>query len=618
VALAYAVSRILLALQYVYVMCVTQRKARRQHLHVFLINIIICLISAQFWIVAGLLTVNQTAKLVLGYLALGLEVVATLGAGFLKLAIAPASGLLAERFADLTLVILAEGTLGIVKTLADVVSGFGLTAGVGALSAYSECACCLVIVFGMWHFIFHAFNPEDRFGRSHHYAGAWAFLHLPLHFIILLVLSSMKSVAVYQNIGGALTVLIPIFDTALNQTGVTNDYALFDATFPDEDILQFHKLDLQPAFLDEINLLNEQILILSNDSSNEFPDFDPYVQSFQYGAQIFMQVAKTYEVSFSQSTTDAYANLSDVPRDWTSNNTQLVYQENLAEEWWNYFVYVYSVDLMTPSLWIMPCAGGLVILAALITVFRTQGAQEETSAPDEIYGGEEEQPMELRRIKPPRSASFESQWSSTSGTVRLKKMFGTPIYIWEWMPLSIHLLVGIGLCISAVLDNIPSSDDPNVAFAVLDAGWTLPIVALAYGALIVSDLAVLVIIRIAKGGGLLSPLSHHLHSGQSTVILNSPVSQADLPSSILQTVLPALPPTPRLSMPHLSTDPEGPKTPLLSPHAQESGNDAEEATERPPSEHSIDEPSSAPPVRSAMHDSSRLYDPVERGANSYA
>ncbi|KZT53652.1 hypothetical protein CALCODRAFT_486185 [Calocera cornea HHB12733] len=333
VALAYAVSRILLAVQYMYITCVTQKRARRERLQSFLIPIVTLLISALCWIIAGLLPLNAIAKLVLAYGALGAEVVVTLGSGHLKRAIAPAAGLLAERFADLTLVILAEGVLGLVKTLADVVSGFGLAAGGRMLPAYSECFCSLIIVFVIWHFIFHAFNPEERF-KSRKLASAWAFFHLPLHFVILLVLSSMKNVAVYENVGGALNVLVPIFNQALNNTGETADYKMFDAALTPDEILQFHKLNLQPTFITEINLLNQQYLTAA-DNTDDLPDFDPYVDAMQYGAQVCMEVAKTYEITFTQMTTEAYANLSNVERSWSTNDTQLHLQESLAYEWYN-------------------------------------------------------------------------------------------------------------------------------------------------------------------------------------------------------------------------------------------------------------------------------------------
>ncbi|KZO93454.1 hypothetical protein CALVIDRAFT_248673 [Calocera viscosa TUFC12733] len=164
----------------------------------------------------------------------------------------------------------------------------------------------------------------------------------------------MKNVAVYENVGGALNVLVPIFNQALNNTGETADIQLFDSTLDPEDILQFHKLDLQPGFLDEINRLNEQYLLAMGNHS--IPYFDPYVDALQYGGQVLMVLAKTYDISFSQLTQDAYTNLSDVPRSWSNNDTQLEYQEDLAEEWYDYFVDVYSNDLMTPSLYFTPCA----------------------------------------------------------------------------------------------------------------------------------------------------------------------------------------------------------------------------------------------------------------------
>ncbi|EJU01970.1 hypothetical protein DACRYDRAFT_116371 [Dacryopinax primogenitus] len=605
VALAYAVSRLLLAFQHVYVLCATQPRARRSQLLSFLIPLCTCLFSAPFWLIAGLLKSNATAKLVLGYLGLGIEVIISLGVGHLRKGIAPASGLLAERFADLTLVILAEGVLGIVKTLADVVSGFGLTAGGSTLTAYSECLCCLVIVFGIWHFIFHAFNPEDRF-KSRRFAGAWAFLHLPLHFVILIVLSSMKNVVVYENVGGAMYFLVPMFNQALNNTGETNNYALFDALLPPEDILQFNKLSLQPSFMHEINHLNSEVLILS-DSTTDLPENDPYIEALQYAAQICMEVASSYDIQFTELTTEAYANLSDVSRAWNTNETQLSDQENYMDEWWNYFFYVYFNDLMTPSLYFMPCAGALVILAEILTVFRTQGSEEEAPTPDQIYGSDDVKSAEDYPMKLFHSASFDSAFSAVD---RVKKFFGIPIYILEWAPLVLHLLVGIGLVISAILDRAPSPDDPNLAFEVLEAGWTLPIVALAYGSLIVTDIGILVLIRVALGGTVLQSLAgHRKNILDSTVVTESPAAQqTEFAPPKRRSFLPALRPTSKLDIPQLSA--EGPKTPLLSPSGQESHKEDDEERGRPASPRSLAESAHGPLVRSGADEFRLLYDGV--------
>ncbi|KZO93455.1 hypothetical protein CALVIDRAFT_539897 [Calocera viscosa TUFC12733] len=102
-------------------------------------------------------------------------------------------------------------------------------------------------------------------------------------------------------------------------------------------------------------------------------------------------------------------------------------------------------------------------------------------------------------------------------------------------------------------------------------------------------------------------------SYRATVVLKSPPTTASLSSATLTSVLPMLPETPDLKIPHLSE--EGPKTPLLSPHDDEGENEDDDRTEHDADGRSINDPSDAPIVESATDNSfARLYDGVPSAA----
>ncbi|EJU01967.1 hypothetical protein DACRYDRAFT_89007 [Dacryopinax primogenitus] len=496
-AIAYALSRLLLSFQYFYVALITQAPERRKRWDSFVIPIVTTLLSATFWLISGLLTLSSAAKLVLGYGGLVIEVVVTIAASTRESAIAPSSGMLGGRFADLTLVILAEGVLSIVTTLAEVVSGFGLNSGGSKLNGYSECISSLVVVFGTWHFIFHAFDHEQRF-RNRRTSLVWAFLHLPLHFVILLLLLSLNGVAVYGNIDGGVTVLTNDFVQFLDQVGLVSTSSL-DGLLTNNVLLQFNKLGLSPPVKDELDRVNQQAINLDfyiNTTGVPPPAFDPFVEQLTYFSYVMWTAAQSYSINLGPNTTDLYNQLSATSSDWNGTDQDMVNLETSTNTTYMQFCFSYTVDIAAPAQLFLPSAGALIILAALLTVFRTYGIPDEEEKTSQLWDVSGQiRSIGRADIIPiyPKLARAPRKWQVV-------------VAVWDWLPFTLHMIVGIVLCVLAALD-IPLNLLSSPIDSLLNVGWVLPLVAISYGGLMVLDCIVLVLARKARGGRFI----HRIH-----------------------------------------------------------------------------------------------------------
>ncbi|KZO93458.1 hypothetical protein CALVIDRAFT_539902 [Calocera viscosa TUFC12733] len=500
-AIAYALSRLLLAAQYLYVACITKSKNRREKWGSFVVPIVTCIFSAVLWLISGLLSSSAPAKLVLGYGALVLEIIITVGASIRTSTIAPSYLMLGERFADLTVVILAEGVMGIVQTLAAVVSGFGLNAGESKLNGYSECISSLVTVFGTWHFIFHAFDPEQHF-RNPRTSLSWAFLHLPLHFMILLLLASMTGVAVFGNIYGAVNMLTNDWLQTLDITGF--DPSRLGTLLSPTTVLQFNKLALDPPFTTEIVTLYNQSYVLDayyngSDPYAPAPTIDPFIESLIYFSNVMYVAGQSYHVSLSPLTSNLYDQLANTSSQWLDDTQVMIDLENMTNATYLEYCNSYTLDIAAPAQLFLPSAGGLVILAAILTVFRTHG----------IPAPEEEQ-----------AVSWSSYQLRTIGRVNavdvypavamMSRPWQIVVLIWDWTPFALHVMVGIALCLCGFLD-LPANSLVNLTNPVDDlisVGWALPIVAIAFGVLMVVDCIILVLARKARGGRFMHRIHH--------------------------------------------------------------------------------------------------------------
>ncbi|KZT53659.1 hypothetical protein CALCODRAFT_44505 [Calocera cornea HHB12733] len=502
-AIAYTLSRVLLALQYLYVACVTKPQPRREKWDSFVIPIVTCILSAVLWLISALLTQSAAAKLVLGYGALVLEMLITVGASSLKNSISPSYGMLGDRFADLTVVILAEGVLGIVQTLASVVSGFGLNAGGSKLNGYSECISSLVIVFGTWHFIFHAYDPEQPF-RNPRTSTSWAFLHLPLHFLILLLLTSMTGVAVFGNIYGAVNMLSTEYIQSLNLTEV--DTSRLETLLSPDTVLQFNKLGLDPPFLTEVADLYNQSAVLSIFQNGSDPDaapptIDPYITSLVYFTNVMWVAAGSYDVNLSPLTSDLYNQLTNTSNAWYNDSDYMSALENDTQNTYLEYCNSFTLDIATPAQLFLPSAGGLLLLAAVLTVFRTYG----------IPGPEDESPASVTwpsyQLHSVGQASVIAMYPTVA---HMSRPWQIVVMIWDWTPFALHVIVAIVLLFCGFLDLPTNTLDRQVnpIDSVIAVGWALPIVAIAFGVLMILDCVILVAARKARGGRFMHRIHH--------------------------------------------------------------------------------------------------------------
>ncbi|KZT53870.1 hypothetical protein CALCODRAFT_35717 [Calocera cornea HHB12733] len=375
--------------------------------------------------------------------------------GYIMLPVA----LVSERYGELTLVILGEGIIGVIKTLGDAVKGFGVGNAV-----YGQAICVLVIICCAWHFLFHGFNPEIRMGKKR--GILWLLLHLPLHSVLLLLLAGMRNAVQYVNLGNAVIDVTDAFAT-LQAQGIAvlsqNGSGAFDTSqLPMEHLtVQFGKLPITTSFPDEVAFFEATV--------QQFPGnatVDPFIELVQYEVDALYWIAAEYSVEPSQELTDAYVRITvGTNSSWTPSDNDTLVQDTFNASMDEVsqlvldFLSLYTTEVLEGTVYFLPTSGGLLILVSILNLLRS-----------------------------------------------------APIGRWMWITWASHLIVGIGLALLGLLDlggiEIKLTND-NVGdnhlspvYRLLHSNMMIPTAAIAYAVLVLADAVFLSIGRRAEGGSL--------------------------------------------------------------------------------------------------------------------
>ncbi|KZT53864.1 hypothetical protein CALCODRAFT_557294 [Calocera cornea HHB12733] len=438
VAIAYGLSRLLCGTQYLYVTYATRRHHRWVSLAVPSAT---CFFSFVLNLIAAFLTTNQAAKVALLYLPVGVEMLAVLILPFFRGYIRTPGSLISQRFGELTLVILGEGIIGIIKNLGNAVKGFGVGNNV-----YGQAVCVLVIVWCIWHFLFQGFTAEIRMGRKR--GILWLLLHLPLHFTLLLLLAGMNNAVQYDNLGQAFTSVTGAFETLeLQGRDVVFGNGTFDLSqVPMQDLtLQFGKLELVPTFPEEVANYEATVRQFPGNTTT-----NPFIDLLQYEINALIYVAVEYQLGVSQELYDTLQRITQFNNTWDSTGDQTVVDQYLlaVNDTFNEAVFEFSAEMDTEifqgTVFFLPATGGLLFLACVLTVLRNP-----------------------------------------------------PMGLWMWLAWAAQLTVSVGLGLLGLLDLggikiVFTEEDagfPQLSpvYRLLQANWLLPTGALAYAALVLAD-----------------------------------------------------------------------------------------------------------------------------------
>ncbi|KZO92556.1 hypothetical protein CALVIDRAFT_302716 [Calocera viscosa TUFC12733] len=351
VAIAYAVGRALLVFQYAFV-CVRllipiknqNMREYKGHISLALFPAIVYGASGALWITAALLTNSEPAKLALAYSGIFIEFLSVLFQPLLPGYIKPPAEMISERFGALTLIILGEGIIGLIRSFSFVISGFGFTN-----TAYLQCFCALIIVFGAWHFMFHGFSAET-FRLKRRSGALWLILHLPLHFSILLLFAGIRTATVYGNMVDAMTEvqgqLTPIIHAM--QAG---DLNLATVQSQNEWMtMQLGKLDMPTPWEQEVIQWQKAI------GNHTVPEVDLTISSYGYIAEIWLAIADSFEVELSDTLvneTQAILNLNDT---WVASAAGRIALENADYSMYTQFIDDFSIDIAQGVLFFFPAA----------------------------------------------------------------------------------------------------------------------------------------------------------------------------------------------------------------------------------------------------------------------
>ncbi|KZT53869.1 hypothetical protein CALCODRAFT_35651 [Calocera cornea HHB12733] len=352
VATSYAAGRFFLVLQYLFVLWTTHRHKR--HLASLVVPPITALISAVLWGLSAGMTGNATAKVACAYSGLALEVAAAAILPMFPRYMKAPPEILSERYGALSLIIIGEGIIGIVRSFSSVMAGFGFSR-----ASYAQCFCALVIISSLWQFLFHGFNAEIKMGRKR--GLLWLILHFPLHFSILLLLTGMRNASTFGNIIHALDVVTDNMQTLFDDIDANN----FSNTTASMEYLtvQFAKLSITPSWPDEIQGI-------MNEYSNPNNTIDPVVDIIQYQVQIYLAIATYYSVELSDEVHEsaAHINALNTTRNPDSTTWNASYDADLALA--DDFDEAYQTDLGHGVLFFLPSSGGFLFVLSILHLLR--------------------------------------------------------------------------------------------------------------------------------------------------------------------------------------------------------------------------------------------------------
>ncbi|KZO92553.1 hypothetical protein CALVIDRAFT_530040 [Calocera viscosa TUFC12733] len=297
ISVAYALSRVLLAVQYLHTAYITRRHKR---LLTLLIPAMMSSASAILWLVGGSLRFRSDIKLEICYSALALEYIVTGLLPVLVSYIPVPSYAISERYGALTLVILGEVSR--------------------MLPFLHVCSERFQGIIGL--FLFHGFDTE--------FLQVGTFLSIQ-H-------CSFKEVL--SNIGDAIQTIGLNFNTMAADLAAGN----FSSSSVPLDVLsvQFAKLQLSPALPAEIQQIENDIKAFGPGES------DPNIEFWQYWGQ-----HQFYDVQLSTDVLEIYANLTKLNQTviaQTASEDEVRAQQLLFD-----FMRSWIAELLQGALFFLPC-----------------------------------------------------------------------------------------------------------------------------------------------------------------------------------------------------------------------------------------------------------------------
>ena len=278
---------------------------------------------------------------------------------------------LGERYGAFILVILwvnrvdsadlrGEGMISLTRAFTWTLSALSIHDGV----AYVKVFLGILIIYLLWGFLFARFDQDDAPSQSR--ALAWSIVHFPLAFGLLLLLASLvvshtDTRCLLQN-----TTLTVASSNGVN--AILDEYYTIivhaqDGTPLEEDDYRwingrFRKLELQPAFLNQFDYMTSLY-----QSPN--PSADPNITVVQYLAQIVWETNWLYGIEIPDHASHLYDEIDAINTTWSGNHTL---QNDLFDETVTLFSEFVSEPLneaFTGMLWLIPVAGGVLVLCAI-------------------------------------------------------------------------------------------------------------------------------------------------------------------------------------------------------------------------------------------------------------
>ncbi|BFZ54890.1 hypothetical protein PYCC9005_001927 [Savitreella phatthalungensis] len=227
IAVVFIASRLLLSLQYLRVFYLRKR-GDGNRLNTLVIHSLLPFAAACFWLLS-LPILDKTlllgpsdsparlysARAVLWSIGILVEALGNFGlrayehGGFEHTAIV-------ERFGALTVILLGEAVIKMVRYLRNITAGVGFSALSAVAIFASIISTCLV-----WGLHFHHLNPHTRISKFRAYA--WIFLHFPLHLALVVLLEGILALLLWTNIDSGIAQMLNGVSHIGESSGILSD-----------------------------------------------------------------------------------------------------------------------------------------------------------------------------------------------------------------------------------------------------------------------------------------------------------------------------------------------------------------------------------------------------------
>ncbi|WOO80216.1 uncharacterized protein LOC62_03G003729 [Vanrija pseudolonga] len=347
VAITIAVHRGLMAIQYLIVVIIG-RKARRRITSPAITSCVMA-ISCGLGIAAAAIPAHTRgqgiAKIVLLFLGTFVELV-NFGTQIVCHVLLPISGsALASEYGSLSLIILGAGFTNLATSFQTALGGLAESS-----STYALVFLCIGIMYNIWVFLFAHFAIDDAVDSKA--IWAWEVVHIPLHFVMLLLLFALANVVVTNS-----------FIHGLKETAITL-LSVFHRIFQETPVppevqrqltYSLTKLDLQDEFEVQYQMLA---------AANVTDVGRATVLTYQYFARVLREASLSSDVSLSSATNghlDAILDLNPINATASDDTVRAMAQDALEG--------VFS-DALRSVLWLFPAAGLVLIFCAIRSMLR--------------------------------------------------------------------------------------------------------------------------------------------------------------------------------------------------------------------------------------------------------